>query len=166
MRVELEQRVERQELDAGHRVDLVGRQALEDRLHDAVGTAVTVVVGVLEQAAVLGDERVIATPGVDANAVEGCRGQALERPPHLQPQPEDVPLQTAALPYGVVWKPVQLPDVEQAVVQPPENGAAAFRAEIERQKLSAHSSPVSHGAKAKDTLGDTVSNGFRIVLTC
>jgi hypothetical protein len=64
---------------------------------------------------------------------------------------------------------VQLLDVEQAIAQPSENGAAAFRAEIERQKLSAHGSPVSpgrHVTNAKDTAGDAVSNGFRMVQTC
>ena len=38
----------------------------------------------------------------------------------------------------LVGKAVDFLEVEQAVAQPPENGPAAFRAEIECQKMSAH----------------------------
>ena len=48
--VELIEGVEGKELDAGDRIDLVGRHPLEDRVHDAVGAHVAVVIGVLDQA--------------------------------------------------------------------------------------------------------------------
>ena len=80
-RVELIQRVERQELDAGDRVDLVARHALEHRLHRR------------RRCACRGSdtdsragrrcspsERVVAAPGVDADAVEpACRRRARAR---------------------------------------------------------------------------------------
>ena len=69
--VQLIERVERQELDARDGVDLVGRDAFEHGFHDAVGALVAIVIRVLQEDALLADERVVAAPGVDADAVDG-----------------------------------------------------------------------------------------------
>ena len=135
--VELIQRVERQELDAGDGVDLVGRDAFEDGFHDAVGALVAIVVRVLQEDALLADERVVAAPGVDADAVDGRAGGALHPLLELEPDAEDIPVERSVLPDRLVDEPVHLADVEHARAEPAEHGTAALGSEIERQKMSA-----------------------------
>ena len=136
--VELIQRVEGQELDAGDRVDLFARHALPDRFHDPVGARVAVVVRVFEQVAVLAEERVVAAPGVDADALERRVGGLVETAPDLEPQPEDVPLERAAVPDRLVGEPAHFVQGERAGVQPPEHRPSALRAEIDCEKMSTH----------------------------
>ena len=135
--VQLIQRVERQELDAGDGVDLVGRDAFEHGLHDAVGALVAIVIRVLQEDALLADERVVAAPGVDADAVDRRGGRALHPLLDLEPDAQDVPVERAVLADRLVDEAVDLADVEHARAEPAEHGAAALGSEIERQKMSA-----------------------------
>ncbi len=139
--VQLIERVEGQELNAGDRVDLVGRNAFEDGLHDAVGALVAIVIRVLEQHALLADERVVAPPGVDADAFDRRGGRPLHPLLDLEPDPQHIPLERAVLSNGLVDEAVDLADVENARAEPPEHSAAALGSEVERQKMSA----CSHG---------------------
>ena len=86
----------------------------------------------------LADERVVAAPGIDAKAFEARSRGAVERAPHLEPEPQDVPVQRAVLPDRLVRESMDLTDVEDAGSQPADDSAAAFGAEIERQELSTH----------------------------
>ncbi len=135
--VQLIERVEGQELDARDGVDLVGRDAFEHGLHDAVGALVAIVIGVLQEDALLADERVVAAPGVDADAVDGRAGGALHPLLELEPDPQHIPVERSVLPDGLVDEPVDLADVEHAGAEPAEHGTAALGSEIERQKMSA-----------------------------
>ena len=136
--VELIQRVEGQELDAGDRVDLLPRHDLPDGFHDPVGTGIAIVVRVFEQVAVLAEERVVASPGVDADALERGAGGVVETAPDLEPQPEDVPLERSAVPDRLVGEPAHLVQGEGARVQPSEHRPSALRAEIDCEKVSSH----------------------------
>ena len=142
-RVQLIERVDRQELDAGDGIDPVAAHALEHRFHRAAGAPVAIVVRVLEQVAALADERVVDAPAVDADAIEAGPTVQLQRAPHLLPEMQDVPLQRPVLPYGFVQEPVDLPDAEHTAVQRAEHGPSAFGAEIEGQELRAHNLIVS-----------------------
>ena len=149
--VQLIQGVERQELDAGDGINLVGRDAFEHGLHDAVRALVTIVIGVLQEDALLADERVVAAPGIDADAVDGRGGSALHPLLELEPDAQDIPVERSVLADRFVDEPVQLADVEHARAEPAEHGTAALGSEIERQKMSACRHRGFYGAP-QDTL--------------
>jgi hypothetical protein len=130
-RVELVERVEGQELDAGDRIDLVGGDPFEDRVHDPIGADIPVVVRVLDQGAVLAEQGEVAAPGVDAEALDPGDVQTLERPTHLEPEPQDVPLQRPVLPHRLVGKPMDFADVEDIPAQPADDRTTALSTEIE-----------------------------------
>ncbi len=73
VRVNLEERVERQELDARAPVQNVSGKAYEDLLHYTVRTVVAILEGLTEQEAVAIHQAVIDPPRIDADAVEGAR---------------------------------------------------------------------------------------------
>ena len=137
--VELIDRVDRQELDAGDRVNPLAADALEDRLHRAVGAAVAIVIRVLEQVAALADQRVVDAPAVDADRCRGGSAVQLERTPHLLPEVQDVPLQRARSGGPARsrkrWtsRTPRTPPVERA-----EHRPAAFGAEIEGEEVRGH----------------------------
>src|SRR5205085_8766910 len=81
MRVELEQRVEVEELDAGAAEDLRARDAREHPRGSAAGAPVAIADGILEQPPVAVEEPVVHTPAVDAEAPHGppARARALPR---------------------------------------------------------------------------------------
>src|SRR5262249_52876698 len=96
-RVELKQRVDLKELDAGDFVDALAADALEDLLHDPLVAEVAVVIRVLEEIAALADERIVDAPSIERDAVESTLARAIERALNVVPQAEDVPAQRAAL---------------------------------------------------------------------
>jgi hypothetical protein len=95
------------------------------------------VIRVLQEHTLLPDERVVAPPGVDADAVDRRPGGAFHALLDLEPDAQDVPLQRSVLPDRLVDETVDLADVEDAGTQPAEHRAAALGSEIERQELSA-----------------------------
>ena len=120
------------------RVDLVGRNALEDGFHDPVGALVAIVIRVLEQDALLADERVVAAPGVDADAVDRRAGSALDAPACISSQSrEDIPVERAVLPHRLVGEAVDSLTSSTPARSRAEHGTAALGSEIERQKVSA-----------------------------
>ena len=71
LHMELEERIEGHELNAGALIDFVLRHLLgEVALHGAVGVRVAVAVGESQQLAALIEEGEIAAPGVYADALE------------------------------------------------------------------------------------------------
>src|SRR5438128_12568672 len=86
----------------------------------------------------LADERLIAAPRVEADAVEPDVRHTFERALHLQPQPENVPAQRPLLPDRLVREPADLVDVEHAGAKPSEDRAPAFCAEIEGEHMRTH----------------------------
>ena len=88
-------------------------------------------VRVLDQGAVLAEQGEVAAPGVDAEALDPGDVQALERPAHLEPEPQDVPLQRPVLPHRLVGKAMDFADVEDVRAQPADNRTTALSTEIE-----------------------------------
>ena len=111
-----------------------------DRFHDPVGARVAIVIRVAEQLAALAEQAVVAAPGVDADAVETADValEALERALHVDPEPEDVPVERAVLADRLVREAAHLGEVEHAGAQAPGHRPPAFRTQIERQKVSIH----------------------------
>ena len=134
----LEERVERQELDAGHAVDALGGRELEHFVLNLVGAGVAVVIRVFEQVAGFAEQGVVAAPGVETDAGQADIGDELEALPHFVPEPEDVPLERAVVADRLVGEPADVLEQEDAVVDPAEDGAAAFGAEVECQEARAH----------------------------
>ena len=50
---------------------------------------------------------------------------------HLEPEPQDVPLQRAVLAHRLVGKAVDLADIQDVGAQPSDYGTAALGTEIE-----------------------------------
>ena len=93
-------------------------------------------IGILEKDTLLADERVIAAPGVDADAFDRRSRGAFHPLLELEPNPEHIPLEGSVLPDRLVDEAVDLADVEDTRAQPAEHGPAALGSEIERQKMS------------------------------
>ena len=103
---ELVERVERKELDAGGVVDARAGHAGEHRFHHPVGAAVAVVIGVPQQFAVLPQQPVVAAPRIHADAFEPVpfRTDSIERPLHVEPETEHVPVTWSRVRGPVRWK--------------------------------------------------------------
>jgi hypothetical protein len=97
--VELEERVELHELDAGGSEDLVAGEFGEDFFEVAIGAGVAVVDGVCEELAAVVEEAEVDAPGVDADAVEGLAlelaGGGAEAGLDVLPEGQQVPLEGA-----------------------------------------------------------------------
>ena len=137
---ELIERIDLDELDARRRVDLLARHTLEDGLHHAVVARVAVMIGILEQVAALPDERVVDAPRVDAEAGEPRAAAAVQHARHLEPEPEDVPLERAVRADRFVRKPRDLVEGQHVPAERARDGAAALGTEIEGEKHSGHDS--------------------------
>src|SRR4029453_18990580 len=72
VRHELEERVDRQKLNAGPAEDLVARHEVKRRVHRAVSSLVAIADRIFEQDAVGIGETVIDAPGVDANTLHAA----------------------------------------------------------------------------------------------
>jgi hypothetical protein len=151
MCVELEERIERQELDARALEDLGARHAGEDLLHDAVGAPVAVGDRVLQEPATGVDEPVVHSPRIDAHRLQMhpvLRGGAPRPPQSLVDafqQPSEVPAQVAVVEPRCVVEAVHLLEADSVLSRPADEGPAAARAEIEgdAQGRRAHDAPLS-----------------------
>jgi hypothetical protein len=141
--IELVQRVDRQELAAGARVDPLARHFLEHLRHRVVGAMVAVVIGIFEQVALLADEAVIASPGVDADALERCARHTTQAAGHLQPQAQHVPAQRPVDAHGLVQEAAHFGQAEDAGTKLTEHRPATVRPQIECQITTAHDVPLS-----------------------
>ena len=90
------------------------------------------------------EERVVAAPGVDTDALGRMRRGPLQAALDLEPEAEHVPLQRPMLADGFVRKAAEFVEGEDAGMQAAEHGATAFGAEIDRKKMSTHAGG-SHG---------------------
>lgn len=79
----------------------------------------------------LADERKVAAPRVDAEAFHAGAFEAIETPAHLEPEPQDVPLERAVLPDRFVRETMDFANVQKVRAQPADNGTAALSTEIE-----------------------------------
>src|SRR5262249_39930306 len=140
LRKQLIQSVDLHELQAGIFEDLLARYDREDLFHGAVGARVAIVPRIRAETAVLCDEAVIHSPGIDADAVQrqlAIADRDADRVLNLVPEPQRVPVERAKYSYRSIRKAVNLFDREPAVLQSARDGAAAFGAEIKR-KILAH----------------------------
>ena len=132
-RGELIDRVERQLLDPGHRVQLGRADPRGYLAGDPVGPAVAVVHRVAQQRAVRAEQAVVHGPRVDADAGQvRAPGRGAQPGQHVRVQPEDVPVQRAQHPDRLVAEPVRLAQPQRARPGPAGHHPAAGRAEIDR----------------------------------
>ena len=133
---ELEDGVERQDLEPGARVELAGGDGAARARRHAVGAPVAVVHRVAEQRAVRVEQAVVDRPGVDADAVQvpaasraaaaarrGPRGTGRARPSAASPP-------TAA--RAAVGEPVDLVQLERALRDRRHHDPTAGGAEVDR----------------------------------
>lgn len=131
-REQLEERVERQQLDAGRLVELLRRDACERLRHRVAAAAVTVVQRVRDERAVTVDEPEVAAPRVDADAAHPRAGRELgQRDAELGEEPERVPVEPARQPDRPICESARLSDGDRLAVEAPRDRAAALGAEVE-----------------------------------
>src|SRR5436305_3002424 len=114
VRIELEERIERLQLDACAPVQHIARNTGENLLHHPVRTGVAILEGLAEQEAVRIYQAVINPPGIDADAVQrsGHLAYFAQSGEDVIPQPQDI---SAAMPtqrHRLVRKAVDLFQVE------------------------------------------------------
>ena len=136
--VKLVQRVERQKLDSGFRVDFFTRYALKDGVHDSIRASVPVMIRVFEKRATMIQQRVINAPRIDTDAVDRRNRKAAESAFHLRPQALDIPAEGTVQLEGLIREAADLGHIQNAGSEPPKNRPPTLCAEIERQKVSAH----------------------------
>ena len=137
---QLEQRVERQELDTGRLVDLLHRNEREGLLHRAGAAAVAMMERVRDQGALPVEQAEIAAPRVDSHAAHAIAapGELAERGADLAEQAEHVPVEAVGQPDRPVREPARLRQVEPRAVEPSDERPAALGAEIERHAHVTH----------------------------
>ena len=130
-RGELVDRVDRQLLHPGGRVQLLGWDLGEHLRDHALGPRVPVVHRVAEQRAAAVEQAVVHAPGVDAHAgqVEGPR-RGPQPVQHLPVEPQDVPVQGAQHADRDVREPVGLMQLQLAGATWPDHDPAAGRAQV------------------------------------
>src|SRR4030095_7913768 len=104
---------------------------------------IAVVVRVLQQITSHTNERVVHAPSVHAEAFERPIRDARERALHLEPDTQDVPLDSAVLPNRLVGEPVDLLELDRPGVEASEHRPAALGAEVEGEILPDHAPTVS-----------------------
>src|SRR6266508_718760 len=150
---DLEYRVQRQKLDAGHGVQLRGRHCGKHLGHHTVGTRVAVVYRVAEQSAVFVEQAVVNGPRVHPDGIqapvrrgESGRAQAVE---HTPIQAQDVPVQCAADRHGHVVEAGDLVQAQRVWRDLGEHHPATGRTEVDGREGShrrnAAATPASTG---------------------
>ena len=131
--------------------------------HDAVGADVAVVVRLFDEIAAGIEQRVVAAPRVDGDAVGTTIGAPIESLLNLTPQPADIPVQGAIVANGRVRKPAQLVERQDAGAQPAAHHAPALRSKIDGQEISTHTvrdpSSARHRPCGRDSIRPTSSPG-------
>ena len=132
--IQLIQRVDLHELNAGVAEDLVARHGFEELLHHPVVARVAVVAGIIEQQPVTAEQCAIDAPGIDADAVErefalaGGDGDAVL---NLVPQAQDVPVECALHADRRIGKPVEFLHGKPAAGKAAQQRAPTLGAEID-----------------------------------
>ncbi len=137
-RPQLDEGVDRHELDAGDVVDPFGRDVVEQFGQDVLGPGVPVVEGGAQQGPLCVQQAVVHRPGVDADAGQrrpaelGGGGEAAQRP---LVEAEDVPVQSGHPGAvhgadGVVGEPGRLGDGELTAADPAQQHPAAGGAQV------------------------------------
>ena len=131
---ELEDRVDRHQLDPGALVQLPRGDELEHPLHHPFDAPVAVVDRVLDEPPRPVEEREVHAPCVDADRVDlayalvgGC-GDAREDP---VVEPEHVPVERLPDEHGNVREPADLVDREPLAVEASERDATALRPDVD-----------------------------------
>ena len=132
-RDELEEGVERQELDSGLVVNLGGRHAGEGPIHCLSAAAVAVMERAREQRPRAVEEAEVAAPRVDTDAPNRASRSAdlAERRAELGVEPERIPVEAVGQPDGPVLEPPRLLDLDAAAVEAPDDRTTALGTEIE-----------------------------------
>src|SRR5204863_954860 len=130
---ELEDRVDRHQLDAGSVVELAGGDSRERRLHSALAACIAVVYRVAEQSPVAVAEREVDSPRVDADRVDAVSCLARREPEPVEDavvEPEDVPVERSVRAHRDVREAVQLGDREPLAVEDTERDATTLRSQV------------------------------------
>ena len=90
--IELIQGIDGHELDPGRVVNLLFADPVQHLLHNSFRPAVSVMVRILEQLAMLSQQCVVNTPCVDSDPRQFYFLQPRERFPYFEPEPGHVPV--------------------------------------------------------------------------
>ncbi len=146
---QLEDRVERQVLQSGHPVQLLGRHRRVHGRHRGLVPGVAVVHRVAQQCTVGVQQAVVHRPAVDAHAVQPAEVAAGGPEPVEDPgvQREDVPVQGARRPHRPVGEAVHLVQVQRAGPDPGGHDPAARGAQVDgREGQLSHCSTPARSA--------------------
>ena len=157
-RQQLVQRVDRHELDAGGRVDLLARhRRAHAGLHHPHGPCVPVVDRVRQQPAARVEEPEVDAPRVDTDRGDGTIGAGTTQARgDLAEQVQEVPVQRAGQRHRDVGEPVDVRDREAVAVERADEDPAALRAEVDRGQAERG---VSQGGRPRRAAGGTPSPG-------
>src|SRR6266566_8510379 len=133
MNVELEERIERQQLDAGALVEHLTRNAREDLLHHTICALVAIVERLAEQATIGIHQAVIDPPGIDADAVERsgtlmCFTQSCQG---IVPQTQDIPEAVPMHHHRSIGKAMHLFDAERSPIEADEQHTSTTGTQVD-----------------------------------
>ena len=155
---ELEDRVDREQLDSRAVVQLPPGDPLEDAVDGPGPATVPIVNGIPQQTSGPVDEPEVDRPRVDADrgdrsAQSRCRAQSVE---HLAVEAEDVPVKGLPQPHGHVREAVDLGGFEAFAVEVTDGDPPALRAEVdgrERRHRPAARSRVGRRRRSRGRAG-------------
>ena len=137
--VQLVQRIDLHELNAGILEHLLARNALEDLFHHAVVPGIAIVPGLLHELAIGAEKAEIHAPGIHADTVQRQIPLAhghVQTVADLLPETLRVPAQRITVSYRGIGEAVQFVDLQLSVGKLSCDGAAALGPEIEGQVLT------------------------------
>ena len=151
-RCQLVDGVERQELEAGPRVELGARHDLVDWFHGRRRPVVAVVIRLPEQPPLLVQQPVVDAPRIDPDADRTVArpGDLAQSAEDLVVEPQDVPVEPVGQPHRVVREAADLGQLEGVRADPADHHPAARRAEIDGRD-----EPGGHRRKAAATPAST-----------
>jgi GTPase SAR1 family protein len=113
----------------------VGKSTL---LNQLVGAHVAIVIGLLDQLSPRVEQRVVAAPGVDANAVRLSICGAVEAAPDFTPQAANVPAQRSVVAHRSVGESADLVERQHAATEPAEHRTPALGSQIDGKEMCRH----------------------------
>src|SRR5439155_19293960 len=150
-REQLVERVDRQELDARDRVELVLGHPADRLAHERSPAAVAIRERVRKQRAAGVEEATVDSPGVDADAAHR-RANSRERRRELAEEPERVPVEPVRQADGLRGEAPYLVQVDALAVEPPDHRPTALGTQVERDmRRHLHDAPSCVSARRRST---------------
>src|SRR5579885_75506 len=143
MRVQLEERVEGQQLDTGAPVKRLAGNARKDLLHHAIGAAVAILEGLAKQEARGIDQAIIDAPGIHADAVQrSSELPGLAQPDQrFVPQTQHIPEAMPAQQHRPIGEAMRFLQVKRLPIEARQQHSPAAGPQINRREIACLHSP-------------------------